>query len=93
MLPSWIEEGERQDFGRIHRGHWSSSKGSYSATPSRKPADIGVNPSQVGAAGRHTKILKLFQPVRDGKCDIIEGEVPEEAATNLTLKLREAKVL
>ena len=58
-----------------------------------KPADIGVDPAQLGAAGRHTKMLKLFQPVREGKCDIIEGETPEEAAANLALKLREAKML
>jgi len=58
-----------------------------------KPADIGVDPAQVGAAGRHTKLAKLFQPVREGKCEVIEGETPEEAAVNLALKLREAKIL
>jgi len=58
-----------------------------------KPADIGVDPSELGAAGRRAKLLKLFQPVREGKCEIIEGESPEEAAANLALKLREAKVL
>ncbi|MDP2729482.1 MAG: electron transfer flavoprotein subunit beta/FixA family protein [Dehalococcoidales bacterium] len=58
-----------------------------------KPADIGVEPSQLGAAGRHTKLLKLFQPVREGKCQMIEGESLEEAGANLALKLREAKVL
>ncbi|MFC2051504.1 electron transfer flavoprotein subunit beta/FixA family protein [Chloroflexota bacterium] len=58
-----------------------------------KPADIGVDPSQIGASGRRTKLLKLFQPVREGKCEVIEGETPEEAAFNLALKLREAKIL
>jgi electron transfer flavoprotein beta subunit len=58
-----------------------------------KPADIGVEASQVGAAGRRTKLLKLFQPVRGGKCEIVGGESPEEAAVNLALKLRENKVL
>ncbi len=58
-----------------------------------KPADIGVEASQIGAAGRHAKLLKLFQPVREGKCEIIEGESPEEAAVNLAVKLREVKVL
>lgn len=58
-----------------------------------KPADIGVQPSQVGAAGRRTKLAKLFQPVREGKVEIIKGETPEEAGANLALKLREAKVL
>ena len=58
-----------------------------------KPTDIGIEPSQVGATGRRTKLLKLFQPVREGKCEIIEEENPEEAAANLALKLREAKIL
>ena len=58
-----------------------------------KPADIGVEDSQIGANGRRAKLLKLFQPVREGKCEIIEGENPEEAGANLALKLREAKLL
>ena len=58
-----------------------------------QPADIGVEPSQIGATGQRAKMLKLFQPVREGKCEMAEGENPEEAAVNLALKLREAKVL
>jgi len=58
-----------------------------------KPADIGVDPSKVGAAGRRAKMLKLFQPVREGKCEVIGADTPEEAATKLAVRLREAKVL
>ncbi len=58
-----------------------------------KPADIAVDVSQIGEAGRRTKLLKLFQPVHEGKCEIIEGDSPEEAGVNLALKLREAKIL
>jgi len=58
-----------------------------------KPADIGAEPAQVGTAGRRTRIVKLFQPVREGKCEIISGETPEEAAVGLATKLREAKIL
>jgi len=58
-----------------------------------KPADIGVESSQIGAAGRRSQLLKLFQPVREGKCEVVEGDSPEEAAVNLALKLREAKAL
>jgi electron transfer flavoprotein beta subunit len=57
-----------------------------------KPADIGVEPSQVGAAGQRAKMLKLFQPVHEGKCDFAEGDTLEEAAANLALKLRAAKL-
>lgn len=58
-----------------------------------KPADIGTDPSQTGSAGRRARTLKLFQPVREGKCEIISGETPEESAVNLAVKLREAKIL
>ncbi len=58
-----------------------------------KPDDIGVDVSQIGAAGRRIKLLKLFQPVHEGKCEIIESESPEEAGVNLALKLKEAKIL
>lgn len=58
-----------------------------------KPADIGVDPARLGASGRRAKLVKLFQPVREGKCQIVAGESPEEAAANLAMKLREAKIL
>jgi electron transfer flavoprotein beta subunit len=58
-----------------------------------KPADIGVNPGQVGAAARRTKMLKLFQPLQEVKVEVIGAETPEEAAVNLALKLREVKLI
>ncbi len=58
-----------------------------------KPADIGLDVSKTGAAGRRTKVRKLFQPVNEGKCDFAAGETPEEMAINLANKLREAKVI
>ncbi len=58
-----------------------------------KPQDLGIEPSQVGAQGRNSKLAKLFQPVKEAKCEIIEGESVEEAAANLALRLREAKVI
>ncbi len=58
-----------------------------------KPADIGLDTSKTGAAGKRLKIQKLFQPVNEGKCEFAAGETPEEQAANLALKLREAKAL
>ena len=57
------------------------------------PVDVAAEPSQVGAAGRRASMLKLFQPVHEGECEFSEGETPEDAAANLALKLRAAKVL
>ncbi|MDP2920047.1 MAG: electron transfer flavoprotein subunit beta/FixA family protein [Dehalococcoidia bacterium] len=58
-----------------------------------KPADIGVEPGKIGATGRRSKMLKLFQPVREGKVEIITGENEEDAAANLARKLVEVKLL
>jgi electron transfer flavoprotein beta subunit len=58
-----------------------------------KPADIGVESSQIGAAARRSELLKLFQPVHEGECEIVDGQSPGEAAINLALKLRQAKIL
>ena len=58
-----------------------------------KPADIGLESSQVGTAGRRAKLLKLFQPVKEGKCEILEADTPAEAGTKLAAKLREAKII
>lgn len=58
-----------------------------------KPADIGLDPSQVGARGRRSKLDKLFQPVKEAKCEIIQGETAAEAGANLAVRLRQAKLL
>jgi electron transfer flavoprotein beta subunit len=61
--------------------------------PTWNAQDIGADPSKLGAAGARATLLKLFIPVKEGKCEIIEGESPEEAAENLALKLREARLI
>ena len=58
-----------------------------------KPADIGVDAGQIGVAGRKNKLVKLFQPVKEGKCEVIEADSPAEAGAKLALKLRESKLL
>jgi electron transfer flavoprotein beta subunit len=58
-----------------------------------KPADIGVEASQVGAAGRRIELQKIFQPIREGSCEFIVGESLEEAGANLAMELRKAKIL
>ncbi len=57
------------------------------------PADIGVEPSELGAAGRRLKLLRLFQPVREGTCEIVEGDNEEEAGANLAVRLSEEKLV
>ena len=58
-----------------------------------KPSDIGLDPSTVGGKGRRLKILRLFQPVTEGTCEIMQGETHQEMAENLALTLRKEKIL
>ncbi|MDD5127125.1 MAG: electron transfer flavoprotein subunit beta/FixA family protein [Dehalococcoidales bacterium] len=58
-----------------------------------KPADIAVEAGKIGVAGQRAKMTKLFQPVKEGKCEILTGDTPEEAAVKLALRLREAKLI
>lgn len=58
-----------------------------------KPQDIGADASRIGVAGRRTQLLKLFQPVKVAKCEIVAGETPAEAAEKLALRLRQVKVI
>lgn len=57
------------------------------------PADLGIEPSEVGAAGRRLSLRRLYQPVKEARCEIVAGETPAEAGANLAARLREAKVI
>jgi electron transfer flavoprotein beta subunit len=51
--------------------------------------DLGLSTAQF----RKTTLVKLYQPVREGKCEIVAGNTAEEAAANLAAKLKEKKVI
>lgn len=51
--------------------------------------DLGIGSSLM----RRAKMLKLYIPHKEVRCQIVEGETDEEAAVNLALRLREAKIL
>ncbi len=57
------------------------------------PADLGLETTDVGAAGRRLQLNRLFQPVKEAHCEILEGENAAEAGVNLAIRLREAKVI
>jgi electron transfer flavoprotein alpha/beta subunit len=51
--------------------------------------EIGADPGQIGAKAARRKMIKLFIPERERKCEIIQGETPAEASTKLAERLRE----
>ncbi len=57
-----------------------------------RPPDIGLEPSKSGSSGGRTRVVKLFQPVREERCEVVSGDSPEEIGANLASRLREAKV-
>jgi len=58
-----------------------------------KPEDLGLDPAEIGSSGRKLGLSKLYQPVKEARCEMIDGESPAEAGANLAIKLREAKVI
>lgn len=55
-----------------------------------KAADIGLNPYE---AKEHLCLVKLFQPPREARCQLILGETPEEAGINLANRLKQEKLI
>lgn len=56
-------------------------------------ADLGLPADAIGAAGRRAVRERVFVPVKDNRCEMIEGASPEEQAARLAQRLREAKVI
>lgn len=58
-----------------------------------KPQDLGLTPEQVGARARINNLVKLYQPEKVARCEMVEGETGADAGAKLALKLREAKLI
>lgn len=51
--------------------------------------DIGI----AALPMKRTRMIDLYLPQRESKCDIVDGENEQEAASNLALRLREARII
>ena len=56
-------------------------------------SDLDLTAEQVGVGDRKVKLVKMFKPVRDIHCEMIQGATPEEMGANLAVKLRDANLL
>lgn len=54
-----------------------------------KAQDLGVELSPKG----RSRMLQLFMPHKEARCQIVDGETSEEAGANLALKLRESEII
>jgi electron transfer flavoprotein beta subunit len=55
--------------------------------------DLGLSVDAIGAARRRAVRERVFVPVKDNHCEMIEGASPGEQAAKLALRLREVKVI
>lgn len=81
----------------INRPRYASLKGIMQAKRKEiaalSPADLGLPPEELGAAGARIEVLKIAEPPKGEGAEMLEGE-PETVARTLVDKLRsEARVL
>lgn len=56
------------------------------------PADLDLDPATVGSAGARRRAQRAYVPVKDSRCEWLDGSA-EEQARALVAKLKEARVL
>lgn len=56
-------------------------------------ADLELDATQLGPEARKLTLERLYVPVTDVECELMEGDTPEEKAQNLARKLAEAKLI
>ena len=61
--------------------------------PAWKVADLHLDSGKIGSAGAKVEIADVYIPVKESRCEMIEGETPEEQAEKLAAKLRELKLI
>ena len=72
---------------------WGIITASKKEIPIWNGNQIDTDPTQTGADASRRKLNGLFIPARERKCEKIEREKPEDAASQLLDKLRKAGVL
>jgi electron transfer flavoprotein beta subunit len=55
--------------------------------------EIGADPSRIGPAGAKVKMVDIYVPTYEGRCELIEAETPGDAAIGLFERLREENLI
>jgi electron transfer flavoprotein beta subunit len=61
--------------------------------PAWDAATLGIDPATTGPQAAHARVLKLYIPVHEAHCELVEGDTDEEKGEKLALRLREAKLI
>jgi electron transfer flavoprotein beta subunit len=91
-LPAVVTVSQEVGRPRLPSG-WGIISATRKQIPVWNAKDIGADLSQIGAAAARRKLMKLFIPERERKCEIVQGETAVEAAIKLAERLREAGAL
>ncbi len=91
-MPALVTVSNEVGQPRLPSG-WGIISAARKEIPVWDAGDIDADPSQVGAGAARRKLVRLFIPERERKCEIIEGEDTAEASVKLATRLREAGVI
>ena len=61
--------------------------------PIWKAADLNPDEAKVGAAAARLQVKDVSVPKRESRCEMLDGDTPEERAKKLAVRLRELKVI
>ncbi|MFQ5912369.1 MAG: electron transfer flavoprotein subunit beta/FixA family protein [Nitrospinota bacterium] len=68
-------------------------KASRKKVPTWTASDLDLSAGDFGAEASRERLLRLYVPKHESRCQLVEGESPEEAAGKLALVLREKKII
>lgn len=91
-MPSVITVSHEVGQPRLPSG-WGIISASQKEIPVWSASDIDADSSRIGTGAARRKLVSLFIPVRERKCEIMEGETPAEASAELAERLREKGVI
>jgi len=91
-MPALITVSNEIGQPRLPSG-WGIIAAARKKIPVWTATDIGAEPSRIGDSAARRKLVKLFSPARERKCEIIAGETPAEAGAKLGERLRQKRVI
>jgi len=91
-LPAVITVGEEIGQPRLPSG-WGVISAARKQIPVWTLADIGADLSLMRARAGRFRLQRLYIPVTERKCELIEGENAGDASANLAKKLRQVGII
>ncbi|MFQ6109861.1 MAG: electron transfer flavoprotein subunit beta/FixA family protein, partial [Candidatus Aminicenantales bacterium] len=91
-LPAVVTVSNEVGRPRLPSG-WGIISASQKSIPTWGAGDINADTSKIGARTARRRLVKLFIPQQERKCEIIEGQTTAEASVKLVERLIKAGVI